>query len=335
MKIPIYRRKPEIIKAIPRLLARINPDSPHYQRMKDELYRREAGYAGEVKVDRILESINIPEPVKILADVELSLNVNSYIQIDTLILSPTSIHIMEIKNLAGTLTYIPNPPHFIQKYKDKESVVIDCPLMQLHNNRTGLDMWLEENGFPIRSTGTIVMANNKTSILNAPLDMPIMYAKDLPLYFRTKKLEKQILTTNQMYTLIEKLRLEQHRYNPYPLCVKNKIDPIYIKKGVICQRCFINLSRKTERTWFCPSCKQLAEQPYLEGLQDWFMLINPKISNEQCRQFLSLKDKHAANYILNQLPLKREGDSRKTSYLWDYTISPADIVKRKRGTSKS
>ena len=35
------------------------------------------------------------------------------------------------------------------------------------------------------------------------------------------------------------------------------------------------------------------------------MLIKPTISNEECREFLLLKDKYAANYVLKKLQLKR------------------------------
>ncbi len=324
----IHRRKPEILTAIPRLLARLHSNSPDYQKMDDMLYQKSAGYAGEIRVDKYLESIEFPEPVKILTDVELSINPKSSIQIDTLILTPSYAFILEIKNIAGTLIYIPNPPHFVRIHENKKTIVIDCPIMQLENNKTTLDIWFERNNFPMRSTGMIVMANSKTAVQDAPADMPITYGKHLPLYFRIKPPAKPLLTKQQFYVLCDKLQQDQQRYNPFPLCEKNGIDPTQLKKGIICNDCSVNLIRTNRQKWTCPACKKKFKQPYHDGLQDWFMLIKNNISNEECRDYFQMKDKYAANYILNQFPLKREGKAKATIYKWDYKIPPTNKIKR-------
>lgn len=299
------------------------------------LYRTEAGYAGETKVDRYLESIDFPERVHIFTDLQLSINPKFDIQIDTLILTPSYALILEIKNIAGSLTYISNPPHFECTYEDKKSIVIDCPIMQINNNRNGLDTWLERSGFPIRTTGKIVMANNKTSVKNAPTEMQIMYAKHLPLYFRTRKNGKVLLTDNQFSALAEKLARSQQQYNPYPLCERYRIDKTHIYKGIICSLCNNKIERINHMVWVCPACELKSNQPFTEGLKDWFMIMKNTISNEECREFFQLKDKYAANYVLKSLSLKRVGKSRASIYTWDYKISPSTIQKRKKPTSKN
>ncbi|MBO0589157.1 nuclease-related domain-containing protein [Sporosarcina sp. E16_8] len=302
--------------------------------MVGRLYRTEAGYAGEIKVDRYLESIEFTERVHIFTDLQLSINPKFDIQIDTLILTPSYAFILEIKNIAGTLNYISNPPHFECTYEDKKSIVIDCPIMQLNNNRNGLDIWLERNGFPIKSTGMIVMANNKTSVKNAPPEMPIMYAKHLPLYFRTREVGQVLLADNQFYSLVEKLSRGQQQYNPYPLCERYRIDKTHISKGIICNTCNNKVNRVNHMVWICPACELESNQPFAEGLKDWFMIMKNTISNEECRNFFQLKDKYAANYVLKSLPLKRVGKSRASIYTWDYKVSPSTIQKRKKPTSK-
>jgi len=333
--IRIYRRKPELLKSLPRLLARLNPESPKYKEIADQLYRIKAGYSGEVKVDNYLKSIDFVESTHIFADVQLAITPKFDIQIDTLILTPAYALILEIKNIAGTLTYISNPPHFECTYEDKKTIVIDCPIMQVNNNRTGLDMWLQRNGFSIRSTGMIVMANNKTSVKNAPSEMPIKYAKHIPLHFRTKEKEKAILTDNQFRSLIEKLRQDQQIYNPYPLCERYRIDNKHINKGIICDTCNNKLTRVNHMTWTCPICRIDSKQPFEEALKDWFMIMKNTISNEECREFFLLKDKYAANYALKSLPLKRVGKSRASVYTWDYKIQSSNIQNRKKPTSQN
>ena len=196
-------------------------------------------------------------------------------------------------------------------------------------------MWLEKNGFPIQSTGMIVMANNKTSVKNTPSEMPIMYAKHLPLHFRTREDGKVVLTDNQFYSLIEKLSQDQQQFNPYPLCERYRIDKADINKGIICSACNSKMDRLNHMVWICPACELESKQPFVEGLKDWFMLMKNTISNEECRDFFQLKDKYAANYVLKSLPLKRVGKSRASIYTWDYKLSPSTIQKRKKSTSEN
>lgn len=335
LTIRIIRRKPELLKSLPRLLARLHPTSPTFKEITDQLYRIRAGYAGEVKVDKYLEAIDFPEPVHIFTDLQLPINPKFAIQIDTLILTPAFALILEIKNIAGTLTYISNPPHFECTYEDKKSVVIDCPIMQVNNNRTALDQWFQNKGFPVQSTGMIVMASSKTLVKNAPPEMPIMYGKHLPYYFRTKEIGQPILTNRQYNSLVEKLSQEQKLFNPYPLIERYNIDPSFIHKGILCNICNGKLHRSNHKVWTCPACEQEAEQPFVDGLRDWFLLMKRTISNEECREFLLLKDKYAANYVLKKMQLTRMGRSRASIYTWDYKVSPTNMQKRKRHHSRN
>lgn len=324
--IRIYRRKSEQQKSLPRLLARLSPNNPRYQEISEKAYRIQAGYAGEVKVDRYLESTIFPEKVTILTDVQLPISNNFFVQIDTLIISPTMITLLEIKNITGTLTYISNPPHFERTIEGTKAIVIDCPIMQLNNNRSGINIWLARNGFPPVTEAFIVLANSKTSVKDATNDMRIMYAKHLPYYFRTREKGEVILCEKKLRLLVTKIRSEEAIYNPYPLCEKNGINPNEIKRGYICDTCAQLLQRKTLKTWYCPTCKIEVKEPYEQALRDWFMLIKNTISNEECRKFLGLKDKYAANYILKKYPLKRLGRSTTTRYLWDYQLSPSNMT---------
>lgn len=304
------------------------PESPKLNKIDDLLYRIQAGYAGEVKVDKYIESVEFPEPVKILTDVQLHVSSNFSIQIDTLIITPSSLLILEIKNIAGTLTYIPNPSHFERTHENKKNIVIDCPIMQLKNNKMGLDMWLQQNNFPIKSTGLIVMANQNTSVQNVLPDMPIIYAKHLPLFLRKREKGAAIFTNQEFYKLVNTLENNQNLYIPYPLLEKFKIDPSHIKKGLICNHCGKILTRKNHMIWYCSSCSKNAQQPFIDGLQDWFMIMKGTISNAECRDFLQLKNKYAANYVLKKIPLKRTGTSKATTYYWDYKVSPTQISKK-------
>lgn len=323
----IHRKPPELLTALPRLLARLPPNSQAYDEISNRLYRVQAGYAGEQLVDRYLEKIMVHHtPTHIVTDVSFFLAPNEFFQIDTLIITPDKIRLLEIKNMSGTLTYHANPPHFECTYDDRKTIAIGCPLMQMENNRTALVSWLQQNGFPIQVEGLIVLANNSALIRNVPATMPIIYAKHLPHYFRTMKPETPVLSNQQMTALLQKLKGSQKPYNPYPLIERFHLDPNLIKTGLLCPYCHAVLTRKNRKTWTCHTCARQTHYPYKETLQDWFMIMKPTISNKECRDFLRIKDKFAANHILKTLPLTREGQSHATIYRWDYTISPSTLA---------
>ncbi|MHA6261286.1 nuclease-related domain-containing protein, partial [Sporosarcina sp. CAU 1771] len=329
----IKRGKPELLISLPRLIARLPSHSHSFNYLTNRLYRVQAGFAGEEKVDRYLEATQFPEPVRIFTDITLQIKPLVPIQIDTLIISPSKIIILEIKNIAGDLIYHQNPPHFECIYEDGKTIVIDCPMMQIENTRTVLDHWLAQNGFPIKSEALIVMVNSNTLIKNAPPTMPIHYGKHLPLYFRKQTSQKPLLTKTQLEKLTQKLHQQNKPFNPYPLSDRFQVDKTHIRDGFLCGECHSTLRKKTRIKWTCPTCQTDQRNPYREGLQDWFMIMNQTISNAQCREFFQLETKFAAHHILKSMPLKREGQSRATIYSWDYTKSPSEIVKGRRRDS--
>ncbi|EGQ26875.1 hypothetical protein HMPREF9372_1147 [Sporosarcina newyorkensis 2681] len=307
------------------MLARLHPQSPQFQKITDLLYRAEAGYAGEIKVDRFLEASDLPEPFRVFTDLQLSIHSNSSIQIDTLLVTPSYLLILEVKNIAGTLHYIQHPPHFECTYEDGKTIAIDCPMMQLENNKTALDLWLSRQGFAVRSTGLIVMANNNAIIKNAPEQMKMIHAKHLPHYFRTMESRKRILTDKQFQQLVERLHSAEPTYHPYPLLEKYRLNREHIRAGLICTYCHGKLDRMNHMSWKCSQCGQSANQPYKEGLQDWFMIMKNSITNKECREFLGLKDSDAARYILKSATLDKVGRSRSVQYVWDYRNSPSKL----------
>ncbi|MFS0576594.1 nuclease-related domain-containing protein [Sporosarcina sp. 179-K 3D1 HS] len=324
--IKIHRQKPELLIALPRLLARLHPTHDKYKDLENQLYRIEAGYAGECRVDKYLETIEFPEPVSIFTDLQLVITPGFTIQIDTLILTPSHAIILEIKNIAGTLSYISHPPHFESIYSENKSIVINCPLMQLNNNKAGLEIWFKRNDYNLQITGLIVLATN-TLVKNAPSEMPIVYAKHLRSYLRKWEKGKAPMTLSQFQRMLDELNKDRLWYNPYPLAGKYQLDLGSILQGNLCANCNSQLFRKNKILWTCRNCKLDIKEPYVDSMKDWYMLFKGTITNQECRDFLKLKDKHAARHILRSLPLIRIGKSKATQYTWDYKVSPSQLKK--------
>ncbi|WP_041580728.1 nuclease-related domain-containing protein [Bacillus sp. 1NLA3E] len=103
-------------------LRRVPPNHPKIHFIAEDSRRREAGYAGEKRVDTILE--NLPKKnYHILQGLRLANEAESHFQIDNVLLSPTHLLTIEVKNLAGELTFDRKAGQLIQKIDNKKMVM--------------------------------------------------------------------------------------------------------------------------------------------------------------------------------------------------------------------
>lgn len=320
MQIKIKRKEPELINALPRLIARLPESDSRKMNLSQQLYRIKAGYAGEVKVDRYLELFEFPQSSIILTDVQLALSPGHSFQIDTLILSKYYAIILEIKNTKGDL-YFETDPHRLVRKLDGETTMMECPVTQLEVAKENLEMWFAQKGVQIEIGGQVVFANKKAIVKKVPPNAPILYLKRLSIYLREKKSNSPIYSVAQVQKMGKLIQQSKYKYNVYPLCEYYKIDPAILKKGQLCSQCNESMTYKTRRIQYCGNCKTIELNNARESIQDWFMLISNSISNRQCRYFLQLKNKDDAYYILKSLQLNKEGKSVATRYYWPKGIS--------------
>jgi len=311
----IKRNKPVLLDALPRLIARLSPTHPKIQDLKDQLYRTGAGYSGESNVDYYLERTQFTRLTRIFTDVHLQTSNNFKFQIDTLIVTERYVLIVEVKNLSGTVRFVQNPPHLMRVLDNGEETIMDCPVYQLASNKVNLDDWLHQHGYNIQTIGLLVLANQNTIVKDAPPDFPILYKKQLPYYLRNFQPNEPILSAVKIQDISLKIQTEQQRFNPFPLCSYYNLDPRNLKIGLLCRYCNGVLQRKNRETWHCLHCKKSGEDPYNDGINDWFLLVKNSIRNEECRNFLQLKDKHSAYYALKNSNLLRKGNSIASFYI--------------------
>lgn len=300
---------------LPRLIARLDLDHPRREDLISRFHRMDVGYVGEKYSDRFLERALFRGPVHIFANVELEVTPFNFIQIDTLVISPSFIFLLEVKNISGELRFIDsNPPSLHRTQKNGEINIMDCPVYQLEKNMADFDVWLEMNGFPVKSSGTLVLAF-KTSIVKIPTTtMPTFYAKELPLYLRKKESDSPIMSLEQFEKIADLLIKANKPFNPIPLSKHLNLDPTTIRGGVICVVCHGKLFRKNLKTWFCYNCEESHSNPYEDNIKDWFLLIKDNFSINECREFLELKNRFAAQYAIQALPLEMRGKSVSIKY---------------------
>lgn len=280
----------------------------------------EAGYAGEKIADRYLERCQFKESAVILPDIQLKVDHLVRIQLDTLIVTPSTLIILEVKNMAGRMIYHDNPPHFECVYPNRPSLTMECPHMQVENSRQYLLRWLAAQGFEVPVQSKIVLANQKTSVHQAPSEMPLIYAKHLPLFFHSQISQKDVLSPQQMKLLVRKLMDQQSVFNPFPLSKYLDLHPGSLAKGCICEECGLPLQRLSQRRWVCPECGQPEKHAVGRALQDYFMIFDDEITNESCREFLGVNSR-SARYILTGRTLRKGGNGKSVLYSADPFVS--------------
>lgn len=297
-------------------MARLRPQHPRYQEFQGMLYRIKAGYAGELVVDRYLEKCNFMEPTHILTDVQLKVEGKIPIQLDTVIITRSSVTILEIKNTSAKLVYNPNPPHYECHYPNRPSIIMECPQMQVENSRHYLKRWLAEQAIRIPVQCTVVLANQKTAVCGAPPEMKWHYAKHLPLFFYSQPAADPVLTSLQLDQLKHILTSQQTTYDPFPLASYFKIDHQQLITGCICSSCSKPLRKASERKWRCDDCGQNERSATAQAIQDYFLLFGEELSNKKCREFLNV-NADSARYIMKNFQLLKSGNGKSVSYYVD------------------
>lgn len=304
-----------MLEGIPRLIARLHPDHRKLQFLKDSLYRISAGYSGECNVDTYIERTQITHLTKIFTDVHLRISPTFTFQIDTLIITERYVLIVEVKNLKDTVRFVQNPPHLEQIFETGTEAILDCPIHQIESNKSNLDEWFRQRGIHLKTSGLLVLANQKTKVKDAPSDLPIIYKKQIPFYLQKLQPAETILSTAQIHDLAREIHAEKQHFNPFPLCAYYNIDHRELKTGLLCRYCNRQLQRENREKWSCELCGKNTVNPYSDGIKDWFMLVKNSITNEECRSFLKLKGSNAARYILSKSGLVKKGRSKATFYI--------------------
>jgi hypothetical protein len=316
-RIKISRKEPELIKALPRLIARLPDNYPKKVELDlpQHLYRIRSGYAGEIKVDRYLELFGPPKSSIILTNIQLALAPGHTFQIDTLILTEKYVLLLEVKNIKGDL-YFETNPHQLRRELNGKTTIMECSITQLQAAKENLQTWLSQRGINLEIHSQIVLVNKNSAVKQVPPGAPIIYLKRLFIFLQELETMPTINSQSQLQNISELIRGGQLKYNVYPLCDHFEIDPNLLKRGQLCSRCNKTMSYKTRRKRYCTHCKTNEAINYSESIQDWFILINKSISNRQCRNFLQLKKRDDAYYALTSLRLIKEGKSISTKYYW-------------------
>ncbi len=299
------------------LLQRLDPRHEKIAFILEDYKNRKAGFGGEKYFDKQLTEFKPQYPHAILHDVCLKQD-GSYFQMDSILITPESIIIFEVKNFAGKIVVTQNPQQFIKVNPTDQRKVIKNPITELDRKEFHLTNWLQQRGFNLPIEKIVVFAYLNEFQIENTIDATVLFTYEVVNHLRSIAIKKENLTKKQIHNLAIQLKSCHEEYNPFPMLKTLGIQQNELLTGVICTNCkYQNMiwNRVHFRCTRCNHTKTLLESAIFS---DWMSLIGNTITNKQFREFSLLPSSSVAKRMLKH-PLLTKLDKGKSTY---YEINP-------------
>jgi ribosomal protein S27AE len=281
------------------LVSRISESDEMFKRIKSDYKNSRAGFAGELKVDKFLEELELKMPYYVLQNLNIKVG-KKEVQIDTILIHPNFILVIEIKNMRGEFYFDPITKHFYRMNETGQKEGMRNPEAQLSRSTTIINSFLRNKGIEISSNGLIVFVSRAGIVMQAsekwitiPLDSLVEYIEFLE--NRTKLAIPSETCKRLAYELLGEDRPEKsHRIVDYYNISFDKV-----KKGVRCPECnHIPMLRKHSR-WYCVKCGKESRDAHLKTLQEFRLLFGPEITSKSASEFMQHDSIYFAIRVLN------------------------------------
>ncbi|GAE27207.1 hypothetical protein JCM9140_3334 [Halalkalibacter wakoensis JCM 9140] len=300
------------------MLRRLPNDDPLREKLEAELSKGKAGYRGEQAIDYHLERLSDVEGY-ILHDLRLELSNNHFFQIDTFLATQQFFHIIEIKNLAGTLYFDHDFKQLIRSLKGEEEKFLN-PITQVSWQKKNLQTWLESNKLqkpPILSQVAIThsQAIIKTTPMYKEVYEKVLHAEHLveKVHHYLRTYPNEAISLKQLNQITRLLIKKNTPYHP-DLLAQYGIKPSRLLTGVHCPTCKQLPMRRKNGMWICDFCQAKSGKAHLHTLNDYFLLVDRTITNQQVRHFLKIPSISIASKMLTSLQLPQTGMKKNRRY---------------------
>lgn len=84
--------------------------------------------------------------------------------------------------------------------------------------------------------------------------------------------------------------------------------------GVFCQTCFTVPINRIYGAWKCQGCSTVSKTAHIVAIEDYALLINTTITNQDAREYLGISSPFVVNRLLKSLKLSCIGDNKARQY---------------------
>lgn len=310
-----YRTIPLEILIYEAITRRLPDHHPRKSEFLSKLIRWKAGYKGEKEVDYYL-SLFPDDDLTIFHYLRLPHN-NGHFQIDTLIISPWFIVIIESKNFAGTIEIDDELDQLLQTLDGKEKGYSN-PILQAEIQSFHLAKWFLKHQLPLPPIEIFVTISNPQTIIKNPthnkeVANKICRAARVPFKISTLKTKyiQEILTKKDIKRST-RLLLKQHE--SFIPDIKSLDVPTDLITGVQCPDCGTFGMDRIHGSWFCRNCGQTSRNAHIPAVKDCFLLNGQTLTNKQLRNFLHVDSADTITRIFHLLNLNITGTTKNRTY---------------------
>ena len=305
------RARPGIEKVCDAVLLRLWPDNLVAGKLEERRKQAEAGFRGEERVDSVLAEYRHPGPIRIIPD--LRLVCGSRFQLDALVLTQSWACLLEVKNISGRSVIRDIPPQLVRITKDGREEALGSPFAQLDSNLMLFRDWLHERNTPIPVYGAVVFAYPSQIVEAAVAPHPILFPNRISFFLRNLS-GRPLLDEHELNELTRQVLASHEPYVQRPLCTMYpQVTKKDIRTGVMCTVCGEFGMRWHNRAWHC-RCESISRSAHVKAIGDWFHIFSGGMTNEECRRFLEVEDRHAARRMMKSAGLIENGKGRWKTY---------------------
>lgn len=313
----IMKEKSISLKAIglEALLRRLPEHHQRYADIENELRKTRAGENGERILANVFQQYQFPFKHYIFHD--LNLQSTGKFQIDTLFLLPQGAVILEVKNIAGRISFPETQNQLTRTLEGGQVDAFECPSVQLERNKMLLEDWFHAHHMPIPIFQAAVFPRPQQHFENLRKDLTLLFPLEIPTFLRKLYSFHPSIELPDLDGIAEKLTNSHREFDPFPLINRFGIQPSELLSGVRCVHCGFFGMQSIQSGWGCPQCKSTDPHAHIETLLDYFMLVDYRISNKTARQFFCLSDEQKIKRVLRRTGIPFTGERRGRVYMAD------------------
>ncbi|MGP4108574.1 nuclease-related domain-containing protein [Virgibacillus sp. L01] len=277
-----------------------------------------AGYNGEKSLAFTLSFL--PESSYIILHNLRIYDANGFFQIDTLILSPQFLLIVEVKNIAGTVIY-DEFGQAIRVTKKGEEDNLGNHIEQVNLQHFRLLRWMREHDFSTIPIEKLIAYSNPNTIIknlmnNTTVSDTVIHKESLLTKIDDySSIDKFGCMSEQELQFLSAFLINAHTTNKVDILKKYQVESTDILRGVFCSGCgFLPMIRKNAK-WVCHHCGATSRNAHLEALWHYSLLVGNTISNRQAREFLQVDGIQTARRLLVKEQFKQIGNTSGRRYI--------------------
>ncbi|WP_394219580.1 nuclease-related domain-containing protein [Halobacillus trueperi] len=304
---------PPDISHLQMLQHRLNPHHPAVSHVEETLSTKQAGWNGEQSLDFHLDYLKGAH--YILHNLRLH-DGHHFFQMDTVILFPSFILILEAKNMIGQISI-----HREKKEMRRETEGFQDPVEQAERQKYLLEEWLMSKlGIQVPIDFLVVFTNRRCTLefdsSDSRIYEKVIRASSLMDAVQKKKNVHQgkIFKKEEILQIGHALA-EAHQDHVPNYMKRFNLSYSDLQKGVRCPDCGKYSMKRTKMKWICSVCSHISLHAHEQALREYAVLVAKTISNKEARNFLKISSRHVVYRLLSAYCRGRRGSTKKARFL--------------------